>query len=266
MTTGVSGLAETTEKATTGVSAAFSWKSTPLGPALESHLLRPLAPHLFTSRACSFRRPAEQEDYARLSAWFGLSAENLVLAKQVHGRALLFVRPGEPLVETRDADAIISTDPGRAIAIRVADCVPLLIADSRQRVVAAIHAGWRGTCAGIVAATIQAISELGIDAAELTTAIGPSIGACCYQVDDRVRNAFLGITPDAIAWFTGDGPDHWKLDLWQANADQLEAAGVPRDAIQIARYCSAEHLDNCFSYRAEGPGTGRMVAAIRLVV
>ena len=255
---------EPLEKVTPGVSAAFSWQPTPAGPALRSHALALRAPHVFTSRACAFRGPARDDDYRRLSACLDVKPDELVLVKQVHGRALLIVRPGEALRETPEADAIISTDPSRAIAVRVADCVPILIADSQHRVVAAIHAGWRGTCAGIVQATIQAIEALGVVPADLTAAIGPSIGGCCYQVDDRVRDTFLGVTPDAVAWFSEDGPGHWKLDLSQATADQLAAAGVPPAAIQVATYCTAEHLDRCFSYRAEGPGTGRMAAAIRL--
>lgn len=258
-------MAETSPKATTGVSTDFSWEPTPAGPALRSQALQVLAPHVFTSRGCSFRGASAEADYARLADCFGLPLSQLVLVKQVHGRAVLVVRPGELLPETREADGVISIDPARAIAVRVADCVPVLIAHSRRRVVAAVHAGWRGTCAGVVPATIRAIAELGIDPAELTAAVGPSIGACCYQVDDRVRNAFLGITPDAVSWFADDGPGYWKLDLWKANRDQLEWAGVPPEAIHGARYCTAEHLDDCFSYRAEGPGTGRMAAAIRLV-
>ena len=75
---------------------------------------------------------------------------------------------------------------------------------------------------------------------------------------------FLGMTPDAAAWFAEDGLGHWKLDLWQANADQLENAGVPSSAVSVARMCTAENLSDWFSYRAEGSGTGRLVAAIRL--
>jgi len=242
----------------------FSWEPTPAGPVLRSRALAPLATHLFTSRARTFRGAEERDDYARLSASLGVAPDQLVVATQVHGRAVLLVRPDEALPGTREADAIVCTDATRAIAVRVADCVPILVADSQRRVVAAIHAGWRGTCAGIVAAAIEVIEELGIDASDLSAAIGPSIGGCCYQVDDRVRDTFLGITPDAVSWFGEDGAGHWKLDLWQANADQLETAGVPRPAIHVARYCTAEHLADCFSYRAEGPGTGRMVAAIRL--
>jgi YfiH family protein len=161
-------------------------------------------------------------------------------------------------------DAIVSTDPSRAIAVRIADCVPILLADADRRIVASIHAGWRGTVAGVTAAAVAVIKELGVAPGALVAAIGPSIGPCCYQIDTRVRDRFLGERPAAAAWFSDDGPGHWKLDLWRANAAQLTEAGVPHQAVHIASLCTAHNPADWFSYRKEGPGTGRLVAAIRL--
>ncbi len=247
---------------TTAVDEHFRWVSTPAGRTLQTPALQPLASHLFTSRDLSFRGANAEADYARLCASFRLRSDRLVFVRQVHGRAVLVVRPGER-VDNAEADAIVSTDPERAIAVRVADCVPILLADVRQRAVAAVHAGWRGTCAGVASATVEAMGRLGIPPTDLVAAIGPSIGPCCYQVDERVRRAFLPMTPRAVTWFTDDDECRWRLDLWRANVDQLEESGVQPAAIHVARYCTKDHLDTCFSYRAEGPGAGRMIAAIR---
>ena len=295
---------------TTSVDSGFDWSVGHTGRILQSPPILALSPHLFTTRDVSFRGPGAEEEEARLAASFGLGAADVSWVTQVHGRAVCVVQPGVDIPAT-EADAIVSTDPARAIAVRVADCVPILIADRKRRVVAAVHAGWRGTCAGAALAAVETIDALGIPAGDLVAALGPSIGPCCYDVDDRVRGAFLDpgasppaplhahsfgaspplsagspprglgavgwfrvartlharshtVKPDAAAWFTESGDGRWTLDLRRANVDQLVAAGVPADAIHVARLCTKDNPDTCFSYRRDGPGTGRLVAAIRL--
>ncbi|MSO48792.1 MAG: peptidoglycan editing factor PgeF [Acidobacteria bacterium] len=245
------------------IADGWHWREEAWGAALQQDALGAVAAHVMTSRSLNFRAQAER-DYAALARTFGRSAGEVVRVTQVHGRAIVHVRLGEDVPNGMEADAIISTDPSRVISVRVADCVPVLIADRHQRVVAAVHAGWKGTCAAIAEATVDAIAILGVPPDDLIAAIGPSIGPCCYQVDGRVRHSFLAMTPDATAWMVEDGVARWKLDLWQANFDQLVRAGMRADAIHVARLCTADHLDRCFSHRAEGPATGRMVAAIRL--
>lgn len=241
----------------------WHWRDEAWGAALRQDALGEAAAHMFTTRALNFRAQS-QADYSALAGTFGRSAGDVVRVRQVHGRAIVHVRPGEAFADGTEADATVSTDPARVISVRVADCVPVLIADRHGRVVAAVHAGWKGTCAAIAEATVDTIAALGVAPGDLVAAIGPSIGPCCYQVDGRVRNSFLAMTPDAAAWMVEDGVERWKLDLWQANIDQLIRAGMREDSIHASRLCTADHLDRCFSHRAEGPATGRMVAAIRL--
>lgn len=248
---------------TTAVAKPFEWIDGHAGRGLVHEGLARRAAHLLTTRDLAFRGDRAVDDQRRLGAALGCEAAGVVTVRQVHGRAVAVVTPGSSFATMPDADAIVSTDPTRAIAVRVADCVPVLLANPRGSVVAAVHAGWRGACAGVIEATVATMAAHGAEPCDLLAVMGPSIGPCCYQVDDRVRDAFLGAHPDVNRWFVADGPGHWRLDLWRAIEDQLRACGVPGAAITNVRLCTAEHLDSCFSYRAEGPGTGRLAAAIR---
>lgn len=247
----------------TAVSDDFRWAETPAGTVLTSVALSALAPHVFTTCDLAFRGGPIDPDYASLAAVFRVDEHQIVRVRQVHGKAILDVDPGTEVGRIPDADALISTDPNRVLAVRVADCVPVLMADRQQRVVAAVHAGWRGTVAGIAAETVKRLSERGFPPADLVAAVGPSIGPCCYQVDIVVKNAFEAVHGERTGWFTADGPGRWKLDLWMATVDQLVAAGVPREAIHVARLCTAHHAEAFHSFRRDR-SEGRMVAAIRV--
>jgi YfiH family protein len=245
------------------VTADFEWRQAPAGRVLVAAPLMRVAPHLFSSRDAS-PPGVHAPDYQAIAGSLGMDASDVVRVRQVHGRDVLVVREGDVIEPLAEADALVTTDPARVVSVRVADCVPILIADRGRRAVAAVHAGWRGTANGVVTAAVEALEALGIPASDLIAAIGPSIGPCCYQVDARVREDFARRYPGADSWFTPDGDARWRLDLWCANEAQLESAGVSAGSILRAATCTADGLSHWYSHRKEGAAAGRMVAAIRL--
>src|SRR4029077_12079696 len=153
-----------------------------------------------------------------------VDASHFARAHQVHGAAVVVRRRGDALVGSEplpDADILVSNDPSIALAVQTADCVPLLMADRRTRVVAAAHAGWRGLAAGVPGVAVRALhDELGANPDDLIVAIGPSISAANYEVDAVVRAcvAPAGATHAQLArWFLpGRRPDRWQFDGWRA--------------------------------------------------
>jgi YfiH family protein len=246
------------------VARGFAWVESPAGRVLVAEPLRPYARHGFTTRDRGIGPSGGNRSLEALAALMDLEPTSIVRARQVHGCGVIEVRAGQEVSASQPADALISADPLRAVAVAVADCVPILIADRRRRAVAAVHAGWRGTASRIVVAAVEALAQSGVPASDVLVAIGPSIGPCCYQVDAPVRDAVSAGSHGASEWLTPDGDSHWRLDLWRANRDQLLEAGVAADAIHVSRYCTADHLDDCYSYRKEGAAAGRMFGAIRL--
>jgi YfiH family protein len=160
------------------------------------------------------------------------------------------VRPGSGrTARVFDADGVISNVPGLHFLLTFADCVPLVFADPVRGVIAAAHAGWRGTAAGMAGAVISALTrEFGSVPDDIYVAIGPSIGPCCYEVGDDVPASFRlhGVTPVMR---------DKRLDLWESTVIQLEQAGV--GTIEVAGICTSCTVDSYFSHRAEGGVTGR---------
>ena len=205
-----------------------------------------------------------------------LGALTVQMVKQVHGREVVVVRDGEQRPAGVEADALVSDDPAVAIAVRAADCVPLLMADRVRGVVASVHAGWRGTAAGVAGAALEALHrEFGARPADIVAAIGPSIGPCCYEVGSEVVDAFAAAGHErhlVARWFATppsprgafEGPrPRMHLDVAGANRDQLVLAGVNESNIHVAGLCTAMHLDVFTSYRVEKGNAGRLGAVIR---
>ena len=191
--------------------------------------------------------------------------------KQVHGNAVRVVLRGQVTDRTPDekpdADAVVSNEPGVVLAVMVADCVPILMADASTGAAAAVHAGWRGTCARVAPAAVEKMAiAFGTRAENLTAAIGPSIGPDDYEVGESIGDAFLSAghaRADVERWFSRPAPKP-HLDLWSANLDQLIAAGLRRDRIFVCGLSTLRHPDLFDSYRAEGERAGRMAALIKV--
>jgi YfiH family protein len=248
-------------------SRGFEWTQAPWGAALECEPLARIAPHLFTIGNLQLRD--DHEEWQAVASRMGVERDRLLLINQVHGTDVAIVRRGESPPSTRPtADAIVTDDPDVAIAVRVADCAPILLADTRRPVVGAMHAGWRGTVASIVRHAVAVLeAEFGSRPEELVAAIGPCLGVCCGEVGDEVIEAFRNARHaerDIERWFTPGPRERRHIDLWQSNADQLRSAGLTTGNIHVAGLCTRTHADLMHSYRAKGTAAGRMVGVIRL--
>jgi YfiH family protein len=212
----------------------------------------------------------------------------LVTLRQFHSDVIYVA--AAPTNDAPKADALISNVPGLLLGVQTADCVPVLFADTRRRVVAAIHAGWRGTLARIAVKTLGRMHmEFGTRPRDMVAALGPAIGRCCYEVGPEVAQAFAAQFPSAADWFDGPfeqlahgeeplwlpwltmmppghvpPPPRVQLDLRASNRWQLIDAGVPEKQIAVSDLCTACRTDLLFSYRREGAKTGRLMAVIGL--
>jgi YfiH family protein len=251
-------------------------------PLLRSTVIPATFRHGFTTRAGGVSAPPY--DTLNLGGKWGDApanvAENrrrveraagapLFVATQVHGTAIARVTTSDPqaaLAGTR-ADGLCSDRPAIAVAVFVADCVPALLADPRTGAYAAVHAGWRGTLAGVLPAALRALREhFGARPEDLRVALGPAIGPCCFEVGPEVVEAFESGLPGAREAGvivapppTGGKP---RIDLKRANALLLERAGVGPDAIDAGPECTSSDRSRFFSFRRDKPQTGQHLAFI----
>ena len=222
----------------------------------------------------------------------------LVTVRQIHSPMIRVVRADDGPLVTEDGRAVLRGDglmtdvPGVLLGIQTADCVPVLVADTRRRVAAAFHAGWRGTLGRIVERGVGTMRlEYGSRVEDLVAAVGPAIGACCYAVGEEIRHEFesqFAYAPELFSevydsdpvrtkypllFLTARAPGHspigpqMHLDLAEANRRQLLDAGVRAEAISMAGECTACAREasgerRYFSHRDEAGFTGRMMSVI----
>jgi hypothetical protein len=180
----------------------------------------------------------------------GLTQDGMASLTQVHSAVVV---NSSTTGCAGEGDALITNRPGVALSIRTADCFPILLADPEHRAVAAIHAGWRGTEQGIVGRAIDAMcSDFDTSPGQIAAAIGPGIGACCYEVGEDVAQRF-GLK----------GAGH--LDLAAINREQLTRAGVPASRIDTLAHCTRCESALFHSYRRDREQAGRMISFIRIL-
>jgi hypothetical protein len=245
-------------------SGGFEWVQAPWGPVLRCRALQPFADHFFTAASLALRD--DLGEWAAVAALADVPLDRLRLLTQVHGRTIASSPAGAPWTAP-EADGVITDDPSVALVVRVADCAPILLADRRLGVVAAVHAGWRSTMQRIVPAAIDALhGSYGTDPSDIVAAVGPSLGVCCGEMGEEVLEAFRAAGHDPVTldrWFVRTPGTRPHFDLWRANREQLEASGVPAAAIHAAGLCTRTYAGTFHSYRAAGPAAGRMAALIR---
>ena len=176
--------------------------------------------------------------------------------KQIHSDIVLGADEGRGCLG--EGDALISSIAGQRIGIRTADCVPLLLADPDRPVVAAVHAGWRGTVAEIAVKTVRRMHEdFGSDPGRIYAAIGPAIGECCFEVGAEVAEQFE-------RWFP-NSKNLTHVNLAETNYRQLLESGLLPEHIDDQRLCTACDAERFHSFRRDREQSGRMVAAIRIL-
>ena len=230
------------------------------------------------------------QNRAKFFAALGAGKMRVVALRQIHSDIIHVVGAADfPQGEQApQGDALITREPGILLAMQTADCIPILLADTKQRAVAAIHSGWRGTAQRIAEKTLGRMQmEFGTRPQDVVAALGPGIGGCCYEVGHEVVKEFAAKFPNAREWFAGpfdalengDNDPNWlpwltmrppghappapraHLDLIAANRAILAGAGIADENISSSGFCTACRSDLFFSYRREHT-TGRLMAAI----
>ena len=238
--------------------------STRLGGVSEGHL---------SSLNLSVRRgdSAEnvRENWRRLGKAAGMDLTEVVYARQIHSRIVPVVTRADAqnpwLAPHLECDGFVTAEPGLPVAIFVADCIPVLLEDLAHGVVAAVHCGWRGSVQDILGAALEQMRSLGAEPEDVSAAIGPGIGACCFEVGPEVAEGVDALLGGNTAGLIRPGAgDRLFVDLKAANARRLQQLGVKPERIAVSDACTMCDPEELWSHRVTNGKRGVMTAVIML--
>ena len=200
-----------------------------------------------------------RENYRRLQGATGCAGRELCHVHQVHGAAVVRADAGRPFDTSAKADVLVTSDRARVLSVRIADCVPILLASDGGRTVAAVHAGWRGVISGAVSAALAAMGAVGAEIS--AAAIGPCIGGDAFEVGPEAVAEFVRVFGDEAPIVRRVGEKGY-IDLREAVRLQLLRGGVRSDRIDTTDRCTYRDQGEFFSHRRDNGVTGRMSAII----
>ena len=207
-----------------------------------------------------------EENRARVAAQLGTSSGLLIGPHQVHSAKAVIATGAWKPDEAPAADAVVTNVRGLAVGVLTADCVPILLADSRAGVIAAVHAGWKGAIGGVIESAIDAMKSLGANPSRISAAIGPAISQAAYEVSAEFKATFLAASEASEKCFTQIGNSKPRFSLTAYVKDRIERCGVA--SLQDTSMCTYENESILFSYRRSvhrgEPDYGRQISAILL--
>jgi YfiH family protein len=226
--------------------------------------------HAVTTRRFNATAENKAEDLQRLAALLRIQPAAIAWCDQVHEDSIALLTDTEPQRNASadrqpllhlfpHTDAIITSQPEVMINVFTADCVPILIADTERKIIAVVHAGWKGTLLGILEKTIQTFRYLRSRPRDLLLCLGPAIGRCCYEVSDELVADFRQRFPDLDGYYEGR-----NLDLIKLNTLHAQRAGVLPERISFSDVCTRCRQDLFFSYRGDAENCGRMISTMMI--
>lgn len=234
---------------------------------------------IYNSMNLSYTRGDEKaavdENFRRIAEALHCGLGDIVCSDQTHTVNLRVVGikdGGKGILKPRDytdIDGLLTDERGVVLATFYADCVPLYFVDTKRRVIALAHSGWRGTVARMGRCVVEKMREVyGTDPADITAAVGPSICQSCYEVSEDVAEAFVqefSKAGQADEILLGKGSGKYQLDLWRANEIILQEAGIPGEQIQVTDLCTCHNSEYLFSHRASQGKRGNLGAFLELL-